>query len=92
MNQNKNPNFLHFSDNAKEVALRVGAWALTATAMLGLTEGVHREFAAIALPAHQPVSPIGHEELMARGEGARESARLPEEYDIGLRSPNVTGE
>ena len=74
---------------AGETALRAGAWLLTATAMLAATEKLHHIDAHAPSTAHS--SHYSAEVQPARAEGARETARLPEEYDVGLCAPNISG-
>jgi hypothetical protein len=73
----------------QEVATRLGALAFTGLAVVGATEMI--------LEHMQSLNPaVGHgssslTELFARGEGKGESARMPEEFDIGLQTPHVSG-
>ena len=70
-------------------AQHVGAWVLTAMALLGSVEMfLHHQ------QAHNPTagqSSTAVYEQIARAEGKGESARLPEEFDIGLQTPRVSG-
>lgn len=72
-----------------EAALRVGAWLMAGLAFVGVTEMI-TEHQHVVNPA------TGHNtaivsELFARGEGKGETARLPEEFDVGLQTPHISG-
>lgn len=70
-------------------AEKVGAIALTAVSVLVSFEALiehHPKFAR-----HHDVSQPSISEIFARGETKGETARLPEEYDIGLQTPHVAG-
>ena len=70
-------------------AMHVGAWAMTALAMLGSVEMILQH-----MQSHNPVagqSSTAVYEQVGRAEGKGESARLPEEFDIGLQTPRVSG-
>lgn len=77
-------------EDAAETAMRIGAGVLTATAFLVSTERLmhlnHHDAAALGSGQHAAA-----ETQPARAEGARETARLPEEYDVGLRAPYTSG-
>ncbi len=74
-----------------DIALHLGTWVLTAAALLASTEMMHHT----AVPVHVGT---GHTSFMpaegmtARAEGTRETARLPEDYDVGLRMPAISGQ
>jgi hypothetical protein len=73
---------------ASETALQVGAWALAVTAMLAATERLHHinhHSAASTHSSHVAEAPP------AKAEAIRETARMLEEYDVGLRAPASTG-
>lgn len=75
-----------------EAATLIGAWILTAAALLASTEKLmHAEQGHAALPAHGHSTVSYTQPEAIRAEGARETARLPEEYDVGLRMPAVSG-
>lgn len=77
--------------SANELVSQLGAWVLTAAALLASAETLHHEFAAVPATASGAVHHAPTENLSARAEGARETARLPEEYDVGLRAPTISG-
>lgn len=82
-------------ETAASVGGQVSAWVLTATALLVSTERLmhHQEYATVPATAGEAGhhAPAATENLAARAEGARETARLPEEYDVGLREPTISG-
>lgn len=87
---------MNTNEKISQIATQAGAWVLTAAAMIATTEMLHHEMMA-AVPVavgdgHNQVSASMHEPVSARAEGAKESARMPEEYDIGLRMPTIAGE
>lgn len=75
-----------------ETAERVGAGVLAGIAMLVSVEMVlehapgHEQAGHAVAGSHSNVL-----ETLARGEGKGETARLPEEFDIGLQSPSIAG-
>lgn len=86
---------MNTKEKFSQIATQAGAWVLTAAAMIATTEMLHHEMMA-AVPVavgdgHNQVA-AAHEPISARAEGAKESARMPEEYDIGLRMPTIAGE
>lgn len=77
-----------------DIAIRLGTWVLTAAALIASTEMLHHTEQA-AMPVsigsgHSSFMPS--EGMSARAEGTRETARLPEDYDVGLRMPAISGE
>jgi len=76
-----------------QIATVAGAWVLTAAALLASSEKlIHAtDHGAMAVPAHGHSMVSFAEPEAIRAEGARETARLPEEYDVGLRMPAVSG-
>ena len=78
--------------SVKEHFERVGAGVLAGMAMLVSVElslehayGDHHDTKS----DHSSVTGGGM--AMARGEGKGETARLPEEFDIGLQTPDISG-
>jgi len=71
-----------------QTAARLGAWALTALAIVGVHEMITHNVHSISQTVH---STAGLSEMFARGEGRSETARLPEEFDIGMQTPRVSG-
>jgi hypothetical protein len=67
----------------------VGAWALTGLAMLGSLEMILQHQHS-SNPAAGKSSTAVYEQV-SRAEGKGESARLPEEFDIGLQTTSVSG-
>jgi hypothetical protein len=71
-------------------AEKIGAIILTAVSILVTFE---------AIIEHNPKFARGHDsagqssmsEIFARGESKGETARLPEEFDIGLQTPHIAG-
>ncbi len=77
---------------SNELINQLNAWILMAAALLATTEMLHQQHATTptAIGSGQvPHSVV--EGMSARAEGTRETARLPEEYDIGLRMPAISG-
>jgi hypothetical protein len=76
-----------------EAAGVLGAWVLIATALMVCTEKImHASHASHeAAKGHDSHVAAYKEPEAIRAEGARETARLPEEYDVGLRMPAVSG-
>ena len=73
----------------QEIATRLGALAFTSLAIVGATEMILEHMQALNPVAGHGSSSVS--ELFARGEGMGESARMPEEFDIGLQTPHVSG-
>jgi hypothetical protein len=71
------------------VAEQIGAVALTAVSLLVSFEVMLEHHPKIAGHHHKAESSAS--EVFARGETKGETARLPEEFDIGLQTPHVTG-
>jgi hypothetical protein len=71
-----------------QAVTRLGAWALTALAVVGVHEMITHNAHSVSQSIHSTVS---LSEMMSRGEGKTETARLPEEFDIGLQTPPVSG-
>jgi hypothetical protein len=80
-------------ENASELATKIGVWVLTAAAVLATTEMLHnREHAALPTQVgNGHVASVVQEPITVRAEGTKESVRLAEEYDIGLRMPAIAG-
>jgi hypothetical protein len=74
------------------VAEKVGAIALTALSILVSFEAIveHQHKAAHG-DDHGDANRAAVTEIFARGETKGETARLPEEFDIGLQTPPVGG-
>lgn len=78
-------------NQAHQAAARLGAWVLAGLSVVGVSKMI--------LEHQHSVNPaIGHSiisaadlETMARGEGRSETARLPEEFDVGLQTPHISG-
>jgi hypothetical protein len=68
-------------------AERAGAIALTALSLLVSFEGVLEH----SLHGDHDQGQPAISEVIARGETKGETARLPEEFDIGLQTPHITG-
>ncbi len=81
-------------DLSSDMAIHLGAWVLTAAALLSSTEMLlHTEHAAAPVPVgsgHSTYMPAAG--MTARAESSRETARMPEEYDVGLRMPAISGQ
>lgn len=77
----------------QQLATHAGAWVLTATALMAATEKLHHvDFGHATVPAgHNTSMAAAHQPEPIRAEGAKETARLPEEYDVGLRMPGISG-
>jgi hypothetical protein len=84
---------MSFNSSISTIATQASVWLLTAAAMLATTEMLHtQEHAAVPITTGTGhVAQVAPEAITARAEGAKESARTPEEYDIGLRMPAITG-
>jgi len=71
----------------------LGAWVLIAAALTVSSEKImhatHQSH-EYAEGHSTDIASIAEPEAI-RAEGARETARLPEEYDVGLRMPAVSG-
>lgn len=82
------------SEAVSTVASQLGVVVLTAAAMLATTEMLHHaELASVPIEvgSGHNAQMAQQEPISARAEGGKESARLPEEYDIGLRMPTIAG-
>jgi hypothetical protein len=77
------------SSARKEAAARLGAVMLTGLAIVGAAEMIMEHMPALNMAAGHGSTSIS--ELFARGEGKGESARMPEEFDIGLQTPHISG-
>jgi len=76
-------------NRSHEAALRVGAWMLAGLALVGVTEMITEHQHAVNPASGHSTALVS--ELFARGEGKGETARLPEEFDVGLQTPHVSG-
>ena len=94
MSKQTETNSIDATERLTQVATVAGAWVLTAAALLATSEKLMHhavDHGAASTPAHgQSVASYNEPEAI-RAEGARETARLPEEYDVGLRMPAVSG-
>jgi hypothetical protein len=70
-------------------AEKIGAIMLTALSILVSFEAIIEHSQKHA--SHDDNSKPGINEIFARGETKGETARLPEEFDIGLQTPHVSG-
>jgi hypothetical protein len=73
------------------LAERAGAFVLTAMAMLVSVEMIIHHNPWTGSNHNSGSSQSSSSELFARAEGKGEAARLPEEFDIGLQTPHITG-
>lgn len=72
-------------------AEKIGAVALTAVSMLVAFEAIVHH-GGDKRGYHEPSqNQMALTEVFARGETKGETARLPEEYDIGLQTPHIAG-
>lgn len=92
MNKQKQIKTETSTEKLKHFAGHVGAWVLTVTALMAATEKLHH------MDVGHAAVPVGHSTMAStyqpeaiRAEGAKETARLPEEYDVGLRMPGISG-
>lgn len=69
---------------------QLGAVALTGLAMLVSVEMVLEHAPAGQHGGHAKHASAVHE-VLARGESKGETARLPEEFDVGLQTPDIAG-
>lgn len=80
------------TEKLQQLATHVGAWVLTVTALMAASEKLHHiELAHVTVQAGHSTSAPAHQPEAIRAEGAKETARLPEEYDVGLRMPGISG-
>ncbi len=87
--QTKNSDSASYSTEG--LASQIGAWVLTAAALLASVETLHHnDHTVVPVTASAGHSSV-NEGMSARAEGTRETARLPEEYDVGLRMPAISG-
>lgn len=70
---------------------RVGAGVLAGMAMLVSVELVMEHAPTGDKRGAHDTNHTSLTEVFARGEGKGETARLPEEFDIGLQTPNIAG-
>ncbi len=81
---------------SESLAARIGAWVLLGAALLASTEVLYEQHhpAAFYPIGSGHIAQIAHtapEVSAARAEGTRETARLPEEFDVGLRMTAISG-
>lgn len=67
-------------------AAHLGAWALVGLTVVGASEMILEHQSAV-----NPAAGHGSSEQVARAEGRGESARMPEEFDIGLQTTSISG-
>lgn len=68
---------------------RIGATILTALCLLVSFEGIAEHHPS--LTHHHKEDTPSVSDIFARGETKGETARLPEEFDVGLQTPHVSG-
>ncbi len=76
-------------DRMQAMAIQAGALGFAALTLVGASEMVMKHVAALNPATGHGSTSIS--ELFARGEGKNESARMPEEFDIGLQTPHIAG-
>jgi len=87
MNKNKNP-YKHDENILHDHVLQIGAWLVTGATILSTTEALrHQPAIAQAVPVTVPIH--ANTEL-PRAEGAAETVRSHEDYDVGLRTPTIS--
>ena len=69
------------------IAEVVGAYVLTALSVLVSFEAIIEHHSKSTHETSRPAM----SEMFARADGKGETARLPEEFDIGLQTPHVSG-
>jgi hypothetical protein len=72
-----------------ELAVQASALGFAALTIVGATELIMEHMSALNPAAGHGSNSIS--ELFSRGEGKNESARMPEEFDIGLQTPHISG-
>jgi hypothetical protein len=72
-------------------AEKVGAIVLTVLSVLVSFEAIIEHNPKFSRVHHGDDNKPAISELFARGESKGETARLPEEFDIGLQTPHVSG-
>jgi hypothetical protein len=70
---------------------KIGAVALMAVSVLVTFESVIEHHPKFGHHSEESKQPLMSEVFVARAETKGESARLPEEFDIGLQTPHVAG-
>lgn len=73
------------------IATVIGAWVLTGAALLASTESLHHANDHAVVPVTVGTGHSLSQGMTARAEGVRETARMLEEYDVGLRMPHISG-
>jgi|GEM_PF-2354290 len=76
---------------AHQTTIQAGAWLFTVLALIGVSEMTLEHMAAHSPAVGQHSTSVANMELFARGEGRSETARLPEEFDVGLQTPRISG-
>jgi hypothetical protein len=72
-------------------AEKVGAIILTAVSVLVSFEAIVEHSSKFGHGGNDPNKISGSSEIFMRAEPKGETARLPEEFDIGLQSPHIAG-
>lgn len=82
-----------FSQKFTAYSTPLGAWVLAAAAIIGMTEGFHDRpvLPANMQPAYATEVIHTSSDTIARSEGSKETVRMHEEYDVGIRAPSITG-
>lgn len=75
--------------NFNDFAVQAGALGFAALMLVGATEMIMEHMPSMHQASGHGSTSIS--ELFARGEGKGETARMPEEFDIGLQTPHITG-
>lgn len=79
---------MSITHTTESLAHQFFAWMFSALIMVSATEMIHASHGTKTGQGHQP-APV--ESTYARAEGKTEAARMPEEYDVGLKAPAVSG-
>jgi len=84
---------MNYTRTTESIFHQLGAWLFSALILISATEMIHASHAATAPGTGHSSAPVGQaaEALYARAEGRTEAARMPEEYDVGLKAPIVSG-
>lgn len=74
----------------RQVATQASAWVLTAVALTAATEKLHHIDMGHAAPGTHTAHAGSNKESF-RNERVKETPRILEEYDVGLRMPAISG-